>query len=220
MKAKTSAYVVAQALAVVIVLVLISLPLEAPNSHEAPTSSTSSQQLTLTASSCTSTSTTVERVLPVSSEAQLLSVVNATFSDHLLHFTLRDTFDVTNDFENGAQMVWAGNTEGFGGNYTGLRSINEVYEGFLEPTTALSVINESWTLAPIGSESVVVYSTLDFEGHNNIWGSFDAQILGRDYYVAANGWQISQESWNFTRFAVQNSLEAMPYGPAGASCYQ
>jgi hypothetical protein len=218
LKAKTSFYVIAQIAAVAVVLILISLPLESASHQEAATSS-SYPQYTFTASSCASTSTTVTNMLPVSSEAQLISMVNDSFSEHLGHFSSRETFAVTNDFEDGAQMVWSGRT-GFGGNYTGLRAINEVYEGFLEPTTSLSVVNESWTLSPTGAESAVVYSTLNFTGHNNDWGNFDAQVLGRDYYVAASGWKISQEFWNFTSFYEQYPITTMfAPGPSDDSCY-
>jgi hypothetical protein len=159
-------------------------------------------------------------MVPVSSEAQLLSMVNASFSEHLLHFGSRETFAVTNDFQDGAQMVWTGNTAGFQGNYNGLRAINEVFEGFLGPTTSLSIVNETWTLAPAGAESAVVYSTLNFTGQSNVWGNFDFQVVGRDYYVAANGWQISQELWNFTSFYAQYPISTMSGpGPSDDSCY-
>ena len=221
MKRKTGAYMVAQAIAFIVVLVLISLPLESPAQQESPSSSTSTAQLTLTSSSCTSTSVAAESMPPVSSEAQLLSMVDASFSEHLLHFSSRETFAVTNDFQDGAQMVWTGDTGGlFGGNYTGLRAINEVFEGFLGSTTSLSMVNETWTLAPTGAESAVVYSTLNFTGQNNVWGDFDGQVVGRDYYVAADGWQISQEFWNFTSFYEQYPMSTMfGLGPSDDSCY-
>jgi len=94
-----------------------------------------------------------------------------------------------------------------------------VYEGFLEPTNSLS-INGSWTLAATGAESAVVYSVLKLEGTSNVWGNFTAQLVGRDYYVAANGWQISQELWNFTSLYVQYPINTMfGPGPSDDSCY-
>ncbi len=225
LKAKTSAYVAAQIAAFAAVLVLISLPLESGSQQPISAPSTS-QELTFTSFSCTSTSKAVTNVLPVSSESQLLSMVNSSFTEHLLHLGSRNTFAATNDFEDGAQMAWSGsgfaNAGGFAGNYTGLRAINEVYEGLLEIPTSLSIVNESWTLATTGPESAVVHSSLGFEGYGNATHGegFDAQVVGTDYYVAANGWQISQEFWNFTSFDWQYSFSTMfGPGPSDDSCY-
>ena len=125
------------------------------------------------------------------------------------------------DYGPNPEMVWNGVTQGLGGTYTGLRAIDETFEGFMGATSSFSVDNETWRTTPIGSDSALVNSTFSFNGENGVVGSFSGAVVGRDYYSQVDGgWYISQEDWNFTSFNVQYAQTSM-FGltPSDVSCY-
>ncbi|HUH99750.1 MAG TPA: hypothetical protein VLU99_08450 [Nitrososphaerales archaeon] len=218
MKKSHVAFLVAQGVTVAAVLALVSLPLGTQVTNP-PTSSPTTTSSTQVAETCTLA--VVADPLPANAtEGQFDAYANSSAMAHLVNFASRNITTLTNDFGPEAQVSWSGNTQGYGGSYNGTREINELYEGFLEPTKTLAITNESVTVVPIQSGSAVVVYTFDFSGNNRLWGNFAGAVVGQDYYNSANGWQISREDWNFVAFDIQYSLETMSGGSSSStSCY-
>ena len=157
--------------------------------------------------------------------AQLAEGSNASsnvFQSWIAHLSKLQRFDPNSalaDYAPNATVVWSGDTQGWGGNYTGRSEIGTILNSWFQENgngtatypialapNSLYLRIDSTNITREASGGISIGARLDFSGQSRILGAFNGTISSKSVYVPQNGtWLISREDWHFETFNMQYS---------------
>jgi hypothetical protein len=160
--------------------------------------------------------TTGLSTVTISISASAHDQVADSFANHILFLAERNATAIASQYAENATVIWTGV---LGGGAGGLYNSTEIpilmSKSFIGREASFSIGNVNRTITVTSADSATVDSTFDVFGQGEYvvaipglaWTAFNATVSAHDSYVYSvpnDAWMISNETWNFTSFNIQN----------------
>lgn len=132
---------------------------------------------------------------------------------HLDHLDALSIAGVMPDYAPNATVTWAGDTQSFGGTYSGTPNINSLLSYFLTYTRQMTIVSGDFSQAA-GTAAHLERAnvSLSITGTNTVIGAFNGNVYARYWYGLEGGqWLIYNETWFFNIFNSQFTAGATTF---------
>lgn len=161
--------------------------------------------------------TTEFSTITVSTSANAYDQVADSFANHILFLSERNATAIASQYAENATVIWTGAQDG--GGLGGLYNRTEIpvlmSEGYIGKEHSFAIGSVNRTITIVSNRSATVDSTFNLFGQGEYivaipglgWNAFNATVSAHDSYVYSapnNAWMISNETWNFTSFNMEN----------------
>jgi hypothetical protein len=150
----------------------------------------------------------------ITTSQSITDQITDAFAKHMLLLSERNPSAIQSQYAESANVTWMGNSGGLAGVYNRTDILILMKVSFIGRTSSFSIGDVAHKIDSPSPAYTVVHSNFTFYGRNYNFGlhigygsSFNGTVSARDLFVysASNHiWVISNETWNFTSFSIQN----------------
>jgi hypothetical protein len=153
----------------------------------------------------------------VSTSGSAYDQVADSFANHILFLSERNATEIANQYAENATVSWFGaeGAGGLGGFYNRTEIPLLMRQSFIGKEASFAIGNVTRAITVTSADSAVVNSTFEMFGQGYYvvaipgmaWGAFNATVSAHDsfaYSAPSETWLISNETWSFTSFNIQN----------------
>jgi len=131
--------------------------------------------------------------------------INQAVINHLNDIHQRVVSTVLQGYTNSAVVSWVGTTRGLGGTYNGQDTIRLLFSSALGTAQQMNFSLPTVQQQPNTAGQRSANATFLFVGTSSILGNFSGSVSALiTFQYSGSQWKISQETWNFRTFNVDN----------------
>ena len=162
--------------------------------------------------------TTELSTVTISTPASAYDQVADSFANHMLFLSERNATAIASQYAGNATVTWngAGNNDvgGLAGLYNATEILLLMRVSFIGKAGSFTIGNVTRIIGVVSADSATVNSSFSFFGQDYFFGipggygtAFNGTVSARDscvYSAPNSAWMISNETWSFTSFNIQN----------------